>query len=98
MLASGMNSGFSSPNARPKRRWVIVVAGCAAVFLTSCADMTTDAQPVLRAVAIPGLAQRTNDSMEAWVCNFGYDSDPGATVTPVDLSRGVADPAVTTGT
>jgi DNA-binding beta-propeller fold protein YncE len=93
-----MNSGFSSPIPRPKRRWVIVVAACTAVFLTSCTDMTTDAQPVLRAVAIPGLSQRTKDSMEAWICNYGYDSDPGATVTPVDLSRGVADSAVTTGT
>jgi YVTN family beta-propeller protein len=60
--------------------------------------MTADAQPVLHHVVIPGLAARADAGTEAWVCNFGYDSDPGATITPVDLSRGVADTPITTGT
>jgi YVTN family beta-propeller protein len=60
--------------------------------------MTTDAQPVIHTVEIRGLAQRAAAGTEAWVCNLGYDSDPGSTVAPVNLSGGVADPPITTGT
>jgi hyaluronoglucosaminidase len=59
--------------------------------------MTTDAQPVLHAEEIPGLVTRANAGDEAWVCNFGYDSDPGSTVTPVNLTGLVSNTPITTG-
>jgi YVTN family beta-propeller protein len=59
--------------------------------------MTADAEPVLNAVNIPGLGTRAAAGSEAYVCNFAYDSDPGDTVTPVDLSAAKVDPRVTTG-
>lgn len=74
------------------------MAACSIALIPSCADMTTDAQPVIHTVEIRGLAQRAAAGTEAWVCNFGYDSDPGSTVAPVNLTSGVADPPITTGT
>jgi YVTN family beta-propeller protein len=93
-----MSSGFSSAKQAPRRRWAIVVGVFAIAFVPACTNMTTDAQPVLNTVEIPGLAARADAGTEAWVCNFGYDSDPGATVTPVNLSKGVANTPDTTGT
>jgi YVTN family beta-propeller protein len=60
--------------------------------------MTNDAQPVVHSVDISGLAARARAGAEAYVCNYGYDSAPGATITPVNLQGGVADTAITTGT
>jgi YVTN family beta-propeller protein len=60
--------------------------------------MTNDSQPVMHNPDIGGLASRANAGTEAYVCNFGYASDPGATITPVDLTSGVADTPITTGT
>jgi YVTN family beta-propeller protein len=60
--------------------------------------MTNDAQPVTHNPDIGGLDSRATAGTEAYVCNFGYDSDPGATVTPVDLTHANADTPITTGT
>jgi YVTN family beta-propeller protein len=60
--------------------------------------MTADAEPVLHAASIPGLSARADAGTEAYVCTLGYDSDPGATVTAVNLALGSADPGITTGT
>lgn len=59
--------------------------------------MTADAQPVLHAVDISGLSARANEGEEAYVCNFGFESDPGSTITPVDLTGARADHRITTG-
>ena len=95
---SGMRSGFSSAKIPSFRRWVVVVALAAIASASSCTDMTADAEPVLHTVRIPGLAARADAGAEAYVCTFGYDSEPGATVTPVNLDRATADPEITTGT
>ena len=42
----------------------------------------SDAQPVLHTVYLRASRRVREPVTEAWVCNFGYDSDPGATVTP----------------
>lgn len=96
--ASGMRSGFSSAKIGSRRRWAIVVALIGIASASSCANMTADAEPVLHESAIPGLATRADHGTEAYVCTYGYDSDPGATVTPVDLDSARADPGITTGT
>ncbi|MFZ0667077.1 MAG: beta-propeller fold lactonase family protein [Acidimicrobiales bacterium] len=67
-------------------------------LLGSCSNQTADAQPVLHASDISGLGERAQSGTEAYVCNLGFTSDPGATVTPVDLADATADPAITTGT
>ncbi len=100
--ASGMRSGFSSAKITSRRRWAVVVSVVAAVVSGACAsactNMTADAEPVLHASSIPGLSARADAGTEAYVCTLGYDSDPGATVTPVNLADGDADPGITTGT
>ncbi len=96
--ASGMRSGFSSAKIASRRRWAVVVAVVATASASSCTNMTADAEPVLHAAAIPGLAVRADAGSEAYVCTYGYDSEPGATVTPVNLDHAVADPGITTGT
>ncbi|MGO9343452.1 MAG: YncE family protein [Acidimicrobiales bacterium] len=60
--------------------------------------MSADAEPVLHAAAIPGLAARADAGTEAYVCTYGYDSEPGATITPVNLDDARVDPGITTGT
>jgi hyaluronoglucosaminidase len=80
------------------RRWGLVVAVFTLALVPSCTDMTADAEPVLHSSEIPGLSARAEAGTEAYVCNFGYTSDPGAAVTPVDLADAVADAPITTGT
>jgi len=80
------------------RRWVLVVGVVTLALVPSCTDMTADAEPVLHGVDIPGLSARAQAGSEAYVADFGYASDPGAAVTPVDLAHRVADTAITTGT
>jgi YVTN family beta-propeller protein len=65
---------------------------------SACANMTADAEPVLHTVTIAGLASRAQAGAEAYVCTYGYDSAPGATVTPVNLDGDRADSGITTGT
>ena len=93
-----MRSGFSSAKTASLRRWVVVVALAAIASASSCTDRTADAEPVLHAVTIPGLAARAGAGQEAYVCTFGYDSEPGTTVTPLNLQRATVDPEITTGT
>jgi YVTN family beta-propeller protein len=93
-----MRNAFSSANSASRTRWVLVVAVASVACCASCANKTNDAQPVTHNPDIGGLASRAGAGTEAYVCNFGYDSDPGATITPVDLTRQVADTPITTGT
>ena len=93
-----MRSGFSSAKIASGRRWGVVVAVVAIASASSCTDMTADAEPVLHAVWIPGLSARAEAGTEAYVCTYGYDSEPGATVTPVNLAHATVDPQITTGT
>jgi YVTN family beta-propeller protein len=93
-----MRKAFSSANRASRARWVVVVALASVACCASCANKTNDAQPVTHNPDIGGLASRSEAGTEAYVCNFGYDSDPGATVTPVDLTSRVADTPITTGT
>ena len=95
---SGMSSGISSANIASFRRWVVVVAVVAIASASSCTNMSADAEPVLHDASIPGLAGRADAGQEAYVCTFGYDSEPGATVTPVNLDAATVDPRITTGT
>jgi YVTN family beta-propeller protein len=60
--------------------------------------MTADAEPVLHTAVIAGLSNRAAAGAEAYVCTYGYDSAPGATVTPVNLDSDRADTGITTGT
>ena len=93
-----MRSVFSSAKAALSRRWGPVVALVTLAVLPACANKTADAQPVPHTPQIAGLASRADAGEEAYVCNFGYDSTPGATVSPIDLVDGKADPRITTGT
>lgn len=97
-----MTDAFSSAKGSRSRRWAAVVPGALAAFslvtVPACTNMTNDAEPVLHKVAIPGLAARAAAGTEAYVCNFGYDSAPGATVTAVDLEDANVDARITTGT
>jgi YVTN family beta-propeller protein len=93
-----MRFAYSSAIGPVRPRWGIVVALCTLFSAAACANQTNDAQPVTRTADIPGLSTRAAHGTEAWVCNFGYESDPGATVTPVDLADRATDNPVTTGT
>jgi YVTN family beta-propeller protein len=97
-VASGTRRGFSSAIDKRLRRWGLVGLFVAGGLLASCANQTADAQPVLHTSDISGLSDRAQAGTEAYVCNFGYTSDPGATVTPVNLVDASTDPDITTGT
>ena len=81
-----------------RRRWAIFVALFSVSVASACTNMTADAEPVLHTVTIAGLSTRAEAGAEAYVCTFGYDSAPGATVTPVNLDGDRADSGITTGT
>ncbi len=94
----GTRAGFSSAKIRSSRRWAVVVVAACFASASSCTDMTADAEPVLHVGTIQGLAARARAGAEAYVCTYGYDSEPGAAVTPVNLDRATVDPQIATGT
>ncbi len=67
-------------------RPLVAVLSCAAAAST-LSGCTTANRP---------LAHRASLGQEAWVANYAFDSEPGSTVTPVDLVGHRADPRVTT--
>jgi YVTN family beta-propeller protein len=93
-----MNPLFSSAKSASFRRWAVVVSISAAALLASCTNETADAEPVVHGSHIPGLSTRAHSGAEAYVANYGYDSEPGATVTAVDLFTRATDARITTGT
>jgi hyaluronoglucosaminidase len=69
---------------------VKVVATLGVILLvTGCGNLTTS-----RAVI---LARGASRGTEAYVCNFGYDDQPGLSVAPVDLATGRIGRSVVTG-
>jgi hyaluronoglucosaminidase len=59
------------------------------VLVTGCGNSTKSPAAVL--------ARSASRGTEAYVCNFGYDDQPGTTVTAVDLATGRVSRSATTG-
>jgi len=67
---------------------VVVTVGLL-VVVTGCGNAATQ--------KASDLAESTSRGTEAYVCNFGYDDQPGTTITALDLATRRVEASVTTG-
>jgi YVTN family beta-propeller protein len=87
-----VNNFFGNPRA--SRRWLGLAAVVASLsILSGCAASSAAGDTDGGA---SDLATRSATGQEAWVANYALESDPGDTITPVDLISHRTDPTVTT--
>ena len=73
-------------------RWVLaLVVGLTVTLASGCSASGTTA------AAGPATATSASAGAQAYVCNYAYDSEPGMTITPIDLAAPRPEHRVTIG-